>query len=158
MDRIVILEDSPDSGKLFQAILTFGGYEAPLAATCSGVQQCLSRNGACALVADLLLATQWCHGTDIALRSHRTHPDLKFLFVSGTPFGDWSETDRQKVDRLPGSSWDVLQKPFTHSTLLSHLTALLKRPPSRSSVRPGCPRNGDCARLNPTGTGLPVLG
>jgi len=156
--RIVILEDSPDCARLFQAILTRGGYEAPLATACSEVQEWLSSNAVHALVVDPLLSTQWCHGTDIALRSHRTHPDLKFLFVSGTPFGDWSETDRQNVAELPGSSWDILEKPFTHSTLLSRLTALLQRPPARSSVHPGCPRNGDCARLNPAGTGLPFLG
>ena len=158
MKRIVILEDSPDCAKLFQAILTRGGYGAPRATTCSEVQEWLSRNAVHALVVDPLLSTQWCHGTDIALRSHRTHPDLKFLFASGTPFGDWFETDRQNVAKLPGSSWDVLEKPITHSVLLPHLTALLQRPPSQSSVHPGCPRNGDCARLNPAGTGLPVLG
>lgn len=158
MDRIVILEDDPDCGKLFQAILAFGGYEAELATTCSEVQHCLAGNAVQALVVDLLLSTQRCHGTDVALRSLRTHPDLKFLFVSGTAFGDWSAADRRNVAELSESSWETLQKPFTHSALLSHLRALLNRPPSRPAVHHGCPGNGECARLNPTGAGLPVPG
>jgi DNA-binding response OmpR family regulator len=79
------------------------------------------------------------------------------LFVSGTAPGDWPETDRQSLATFAESSWDFLQKPFNHLTLLSRVRALLNRPPSRLRVRPGCARNGECARLNPAGTGSPVL-
>lgn len=156
MCKIVILEDESVCMDLFFAILARRGYKPLCARTCSEVQQHLASNGVDALMADVFLRTQRCHGTDVALRAQRTAPVIKILFVSGLPFGNWTETDRQNVASLAGESWDILQKPFTPATLLSCLNALLNRPPSPAPVNAGCHHNRDCAKLNPPGAGSPT--
>jgi DNA-binding response OmpR family regulator len=153
---IVILEDDTTCIDVFRAILVRGGYEPLIARTCSEVQEHLAGKVVDALILDLFLRTQWCHGSDVALRAQRTNPAARILFVSGTPFEHWSETDRQNVSWLPEASWDILQKPFTATTLLSHLSALLNRPSSPFPVNAGCPHNRDCAKLNPPGAGSPI--
>jgi DNA-binding response OmpR family regulator len=156
MSRVIILEDEGLCMDLFFAILACRGYDPSRARTCFEVQQHLAGNSVDALIADVFLRTQRCHGTDVALKAQSTQPAIRILFVSGLPFGDWSETDRQNVARLAGESWDTLQKPFTPATLLSHLNALLNRPSSPAPVNAGCRHNRDCEGLNPTGAGSPI--
>lgn len=156
MHRLVILEDETECLDVLRAILVRGGYEALIANTCSEVQTHMDRNPVDALVLDVFLRTQWCRGTDVALRAQSAHPAVRILFVSGTALGDWSEADRRNLARLAETSWDALQKPFTPATLLSRLSALLARPASPGPVHAGCPRNRDCANLNPPGAGSPI--
>ncbi len=112
MCKIVILEDESICMDLFVAVLACRGYDPLRARTCSEVQQHLASNSVDALIADVFLRTQRCHGTEVALKAQSTQPAIKILFVSGLPFGNWSETDRQNVAMLARESWDILQKPF----------------------------------------------
>jgi CheY-like chemotaxis protein len=75
------------------------------------------------MIADLILPGS--RGTDVALRAVQYCPGLPVLFVSGTPYEAWTESDRQKSCALPAGTAAFLAKPFRPSALIDKLTALL---------------------------------
>jgi DNA-binding NtrC family response regulator len=155
--KVVVLEDDNACMGFFRSALVRGGYQPLAASTCCEVQRHLENHAVKVLLLDLLLSTQWCHGTDIALRAQKTHPDVGILFVSGTPFGDWNEADRQNAAALQEGSFKFLGKPFTVQALLARLDDLVKRRRFENTAPGGCPHNEECPKLNQAGTGAPLL-
>jgi DNA-binding NtrC family response regulator len=126
---VVILEDEELLMLVFRRTLEMDGYEAAEARTEGEVlEHCNNHGGTVkALVADLILPT--CRGSNAALAATRIRPDLKVLFVSGTPVEGWTEKDVQAMAQLPPGSFTFLSKPFHPKVLLSKLDGLLTRNP-----------------------------
>ena len=148
-DNIIVLEDDPCNAKVVQAMVSLAGFKALLAVSCMEVQGHLRAGGVAALVADLMLSAHGCRGTDVALRSLLTDPAIKILFISGTPFGDWSAADLENVHALRKGSFDFLAKPFTRHALLDKLTALLRLPAQPLTGGACCPEYATCLDVLP---------
>ncbi len=148
-NKVIILEDDPGNAKVVQSMLARGGFEGLPATSCMEVQGHLRDGGVAVLVADLMLAAHGCRGTDIALRSLMTDPEIKVLFISGSVIDDWSTVDRENAAALPEGSFDFLPKPFTHHVLLDKLTALLPRPAQRPTAEIRCPEYARCLDVRP---------
>jgi DNA-binding response OmpR family regulator len=143
-NRVIILEDDPGNAKVLQMMLVRCGFEGLPATSCMEVQAYLKEGGVVALMADLMLAAHGCRGTDVALRSLVTDPQLKILFISGWPIDHWSAGDRENVAALPEGSVDFLPKPFTHHILLDKLNVLLQRTSRLLAAGTCCPEYAGC--------------
>src|SRR5262249_44588404 len=114
---IVVLEDNEFSAGVIRRTLELAGYCCVETRTGpEALQYCRRHAGEVrAMIADLILPGS--RGTDVALHAVLYCPGLPVLFVSGTPYEAWTESDRRKSCALPGGTAAFLAKPFRPSAL-----------------------------------------
>ena len=89
------------------------------------VAYCRKHNGIVrAAIVDQVL--EGCRGTDVAHLLARHCPGLPVLFVSGTPFEAWPESEQKKLRELPAGMASFLAKPFLPAILMDNLASLLR--------------------------------
>jgi two-component system cell cycle sensor histidine kinase/response regulator CckA len=122
---IVVLEDNEFSASVIRRTIELAGYRYVETRTESeALEYCRLHGDQIGMViADLVLPG--CRGTDVVLRALRHCPDLAVLFVSGTPFEAWPESDRRKACMVPVGSAAFLAKPFRPRALIRKLEELL---------------------------------
>ena len=84
------------------------------------------------IVCDIAVGTS--SGTEIALKLRKARPNLRVLFVSGTPMNAWEKRDMNNFLKLPVDSVDCLEKPFRPAAFLRKVKELLTK---RSQRLPG---------------------
>jgi CheY-like chemotaxis protein len=123
---VVVLEDNEFSASVIRRILELAGF------TCVEVQTEREAVEYCrrhadrvrAIIADLVLPG--CRGTDVALRVVGVCPGLPVLFVSGTPYEAWPESDCRKACELPAGTAAFLGKPFHPRLMMEKLNEVLE--------------------------------
>ncbi len=122
---VLVLEDEILCRDVACAILERAGYR-PLRAAC--LDDCLRHIAASPDPVTLLVADQILpgdSGASIVATLARQYPDMKFLFVSGTPPTLWSPADRERLAELPKQSVALLAKPFRADQLIASVHRLL---------------------------------
>jgi CheY-like chemotaxis protein len=124
---IIVVEDNEFSASVIRRTLERAGYRCVEARTEQDAVESCRRYGdrVRALIADLVLPG--ARGTDVALRLNRDHPGLPVLFVSGTPFEGWPESDCRKAFELPAGGAAFLAKPFQPRAMIGKLAELFER-------------------------------
>jgi two-component system cell cycle sensor histidine kinase/response regulator CckA len=122
---IVVLEDNEFAASVIRRTIELAGYRCVETRTESEALECCRLHGSQIglVIADLILPG--CRGTDVVLRVLRHLPDLPVLFVSGTPFDAWPESDRRKACMLPAGAAGFLAKPFQPRALIRKFEELL---------------------------------
>jgi CheY-like chemotaxis protein len=90
------------------------------------------------IIADIILPGSRS-GTDFAMEMLRQHPEIRVLFISGTPMNDWRKADLANLERMPKGSFLHLSKPFFPDALESKLRELLQDQPRASHLEPPAP-------------------
>jgi hypothetical protein len=62
-------------------------------------------------------------------------PYLKIVITSGYPSDDWDRLDAAELEELPSDSVEVLQKPFSLTTLLDTIHRLIGWPQVMAPVQ-----------------------
>jgi CheY-like chemotaxis protein len=134
MTSVLVLEDDPGNMQAFCAILSSLGYRV-LEAT-SGEEAIETSNKHEPLnvfVSDIALTD--LSGTEVALRLIPLQPDLRILFLSGTPIDYWTPRDQWNFRQLPPDSEEFLEKPFRASALQAKVESLVNRHSSAAGAR-----------------------
>jgi CheY-like chemotaxis protein len=122
-ELILVTEDEEVVRDLMCAVLEDAGYTVICAASPhEAIEQAGAHSGQIKLlVSDVVMPEM--HGPALARAIEATQPGIKVLFVSGYSENDIS--DQGVIE--PGLN--VLQKPFTHSVLISKVQELLAEAP-----------------------------
>jgi two-component system cell cycle sensor histidine kinase/response regulator CckA len=126
---ILVLDDEPTNLQTIAAILRQHRHNILEAATAQdAIQICKHHVGPIhLLVTDVSLPEK--SGTQVALEVLESCPETHVLFISGTPLGGWTKTDRAIFSSLPPAAVDFLEKPFHVSELEMRVRKLLDRRP-----------------------------
>ena len=111
---VLVVEDDDSIRALMRAVLEPAGYEVRLAA---GGEEALSGADADLLITDILMPGM--NGRELATRITERAPDTHVLFISGYTGKDTRLEDGERF----------LAKPFTPSSLLEQVQALLPAAP-----------------------------
>jgi CheY-like chemotaxis protein len=122
---VVLLEDNEFSARVIRRTLELAGYECVEARGERETLEYCDSHGARvhAIIADFILPG--CRGTDVALQVASRCPQLPVLFVSGTPYESWPESEQGKFHQLPAGMVAFLPKPFRPDTLMEKLFDLI---------------------------------
>ncbi|MGH2492643.1 MAG: EAL domain-containing protein [Candidatus Limnocylindria bacterium] len=114
MTTVLVVDDEPSLRVATHRILSGQGFNVLHAATASEALRISTEHGAAIdlVVTDIFL-TDW-RGHELAARLRETHPDLKFLFVSGDP---------KAGDLVQGAQF--LAKPFSKQQLIDRVGIVL---------------------------------
>jgi two-component system cell cycle sensor histidine kinase/response regulator CckA len=123
---VVLLEDNEFSANVIRRTLELAGYACVQAQGERETLEYCDSHGARvhAIIADFILPE--CRGTDVALQVARRCPGLPVLFVSGTPYESWPESEQRKFQQLPAGMAAFLPKPFRPETLMEKLLDLIE--------------------------------
>lgn len=134
MTTILVLEDDLGNMQAFCAILSSMGYRVLEATTGKEAIDAFNRHEPLNLfVSDIALPD--LSGTEVALRLIQLQPDLRILFLSGTPIDYWPESDRRNFRQLPPGSVEFLEKPFRASALQAKVESLVNNHSSAAGAR-----------------------
>jgi CheY-like chemotaxis protein len=123
---VLVLEDNEFAANVIRRTLELAGYKcAEVRNGHDALEYCRTHGDRVrALIADLVLPC--CSGTDVAQQIVAEFPAMPVLFVSGTPFEAWPESDCRKVCEMPSGTAAFLAKPFRPRTMIERLTELLE--------------------------------
>ena len=118
---VLVVEDDGLNLSLMRSILLRYGF-AVLEA--SDGSQAISRSESflgeiSAFIADVMLPGM--SGVETACTISQTRPEIRILFVSGTPVDLWPNSDHEWLTRLRVGSSTFLPKPFTADRLVTAL-------------------------------------
>jgi two-component system, cell cycle sensor histidine kinase and response regulator CckA len=127
METILILDDESTNLKVISLVLMLRGYDVLEAGNgAEAIRICKSHDEPIhLLIADVKLPDT--SGPEIALRLIESFPDSVILFVSGTPVSGWTTDELATLDRLPPGSFEILEKPFTPTTLEEKVRGLVNQ-------------------------------
>jgi CheY-like chemotaxis protein len=122
-ETVLVLEDSGPVRRLVERTLSRKGYTVLAAESATAaLRHCSRHDGAIdLLLTDVVLPRM--AGPEVARRARQLRPDIRVLFMSG--FTD--ETLSQHG--LTGSEPDLLEKPFSSTSLLARVRHILDAPP-----------------------------
>ena len=122
-ETVLIVEDSGPVRRLVERTLSRKGYTVLAAESATAaLRHCSRHDGAIdLLLTDVVLPRM--PGPEIARRARQLRPDIRVLFMSG--FTD----DTLSQHGLTGSEPDLLEKPFSSTSLLSRVRQALDAPP-----------------------------
>src|SRR4051794_3946852 len=122
---VLVLEDNEFAARVIRRTLELAGYAcAEVRNGHDALEYCRAHTGVRALIVDLVLPG--CRGTDAAQQILAEFPAIAVLFVSGTPFAAWPESDCRKVCELPVGTAAFVAKPFRPHMMIEKLTELLE--------------------------------
>ena len=116
MSRILVVDDEAEIRELVARMLRYGGFDVLEAESGAQAAQVYADCGEVDLVVtDVVMAEE--SGPELAERLRRDSPELKVLYISGTPevCQEWAE---------PGT---FLPKPFTIAEIVGSVSELLTR-------------------------------
>jgi len=123
---ILVLEDNEFAASVIRRTLELAGYKcAEVRNGRDALEYCrVHGDRVRALIADRVVPGG--SGADVAQQIVSGFPAVAVLFVSGTPFEAWPESDCRKVCQLPVGSAAFLAKPFRPQALMNKLAELLR--------------------------------
>ena len=126
MPKVLILENDPTNLHVFSFVLSANGYEVAEAANeDEAISRCQENLHLDLFISDVQVGVT--SGTEIALRVHGIHPEIRILFVSGTPQYAWDKRDMNNFLQFSVESVAYLEKPFRPADLLASVQQLLEK-------------------------------
>jgi signal transduction histidine kinase/ActR/RegA family two-component response regulator len=123
-EMVLVVEDDPDVRGFAVEMVKGLGYRVIEAADAATARQHLADGARVDLVLSDVVLPGGTHGPEFAKEALSTHPDLKFVFMSGYAAGD----PTQGAFSLPGGK--LLTKPFQRKQLAKALHEALHAHPS----------------------------
>jgi DNA-binding response OmpR family regulator len=132
---VLILEDDASVLALIHQIVEQDGYTVLDATTAEEAFIRFEENDAIVdlLIADVTLPGR--SGVRTALELRDLLPYLKIVITSGYPSDHWDRLDAAELEQLPSDSVEVLQKPFSLTSLLDTIHRLIGWPQVMAPVQ-----------------------
>ena len=137
MKNILVLDDDASNLQVFAAILWSNGYNVLEASTAQEAFGAAQRTQPIDLVVTDVGLRGDVSGTEVAAELARNHDGLPVVFVTGTPFDLWDETDRQNFQGLRSSAVAILEKPFSPTAFAATVEQLLSHVERDRAANPG---------------------
>ena len=125
METILVLDDDQANLQGIAGVLRFEQYSVLEASTSVQALKVASDCGLSLFISDMELSQS--SGTETALRLVGFCPNLRVLFISGTPKMWWNSRDVANFKRFLPNSVDFIEKPFSLSQLVSRVKDMIGR-------------------------------